>query len=517
MNMKKIIYLLVAGLAINSCNNLDLVPLDKLPANSYYKTSAEFDGAMFAAYSSIQDFWGTSTETLSEFGEYWKITVTVTDDAKAEPGSDNISKNADNLNINAGDIPFAAIYTQIYEGIYRCNTVLEHLALKTELTDAQKSQFEGEAKFLRAFFHFEALKLWGTPPLVLATPTSLANLAVPNATKDELFVQILADFNDAFAKLPAVWDAGNTGRATMWAAKAYIGKVNMWKNDMDGAITAFEAVIGSNKYKLLNTGNPAKDLEDVFAFDNENNAESIFEIQFGGPHSDDNIWVFDDTHSESFKASQGTGRSWFWDAGNYNATEGAPGGKLGYWTPTQDLVNAFEPGDARLSSFIWRNGDTYYVWNSGIVSLPYNPAWSSTGYNVKKYSGKRNVVAGAFSGNNQASFNNERIYRFAEMKLLYAEALIAKGRTAEATIQVNDIRNRAGLGNLVGTATLADVIHERRVELCFEPHRWFDITRMGLGPALFGADWNNKFNVYPIPQSEIDRTHGLIKQTDPGY
>jgi hypothetical protein len=303
----------------------------------------------------------------------------------------------------------------------------------------------------------------------------------------------------------------------MWAAKAYIGKVNMWKNDMDGAITAFEAVIGSNKYKLLNTGNPAKDLEDVFAFDNENNAESIFEIQFGGPHSDDNIWVFDDTHSESFKASQGTGRSWFWDAGNYNATEGAPGGKLGYWTPTQDLVNAFEPGDARLNSFIWQNGDTYYVWNSGIVSLPYNPAWSSTGYNVKKYSGKRNVVAGAFSGNNQASFNNERIYRFAEMKLLYAEALIAKGRTAEATTQVNDIRSRAGLANLAGAATLADVIHERRVELCFEPHRWFDITRMGLGPALFGADWNNKFNVYPIPQSEIDRTHGLIKQTDPGY
>src|SRR5260221_14598963 len=213
MNMKKIIYLIVAGLAINSCNNLDLVHLDKLPANSFYKSSADFDGAMFATYSSIQDFWGTSTETLSEFGEYWKITVTVTDDAKAEPGSDTKSKNADNLNFNAADIPFAAIYTQIYEGIFRCNTVLEHLALKTELTDAQKSQFEGEAKFLLAFFHFEVLDLWGTPPLVLATPTSLANLAVPNATKDELFVQILADFNDAFAKLPAVWDAGNTGRA----------------------------------------------------------------------------------------------------------------------------------------------------------------------------------------------------------------------------------------------------------------------------------------------------------------
>ena len=178
MTMKKILFLFIVFLSFDSCNNLDLVPLDKLPADSYYKTAAEFDGAMFAAYSTIQDFWGTSTETLGEMGEYWKITVTITDDAVAEPGSDGISKNADNLNINASDKPFAAVYTQIYEGIYRCNTVLEHLELENELTDAEKNQFEGEAKFLRAFFHFEALKLWGTPPLVLETPKSLSKLAV---------------------------------------------------------------------------------------------------------------------------------------------------------------------------------------------------------------------------------------------------------------------------------------------------------------------------------------------------
>ena len=84
------------------------MPLDKLPADSYYKTAAEFDGAMFAAYSTIQDFWGTSTETLGELGEYWKITVTITDDAMQNQAQISISKNADNLNINAGDIPFAA-------------------------------------------------------------------------------------------------------------------------------------------------------------------------------------------------------------------------------------------------------------------------------------------------------------------------------------------------------------------------------------------------------------------------
>lgn len=516
--MKKIIFLIVICLAINSCNNLDLVPLDKLPSNSYYKTAAEFDGAMFAAYSTIQDFWGTSSETLGEFGEYWKITVTITDDMTAEPGSDNESRNADNLNINAGDKPFGAIYTQIYEGIYRSNTVLEHLAMENELTLAEKTLYEGEAKFLRAFFHFEALKLFGTPPLVLVTPKSLAELSFTNATKDELFTAILADFNTAFTNLPAAWDAGNTGRATKWAAKAFIGKVNVWKNDMPAAVTAFGDVIANGPYQLIDTNNPEKDLEDVFALDNENNVESIFEIQFGGPHSDDNIWVFDDTHSESFKASQGTGRSWFWDAGNFDAPEGAPGGKLGFWMPTQDLVDAFENNDERLSSFIYQTGDKYYVWSGGATEVDYDPLWSSTGYTVKKYGGQRNVVSGAFSGNEQGNFNNERIFRFAELKLLYAEALLTTN-PALATQQVNDVRDRAGLPDLAGTATLADIQQEKRVELCFEPHRWFDIVRWDIGATIFPGDWDPKFKVFPFPQSEIDRTKGSSQKIsqNPGY
>ena len=522
--MKKILAIVVVFLMFNSCNNLDLVPLDKLPADQYYKTAAEFDGGMFAAYSSIQDFWGTSTETLGEFGEYWKITDVINDDVQAQPDADGESRNADNLNIRASEKPYGAIYTQIYEGIYRCNTVLEHIDMENELTDAEKKLYEGEAKFLRAFFHFEAVKLWGTPPLVLATFKDLSNLSVPNATKDALYAQILDDFNVAFTNLPVKWDADNTGRATKWAARAYIGKVNVWKGDMPAAVVALKDAVdngegAAGKYALIDTDDPAQDLEDVFAFDNENNVECVFEVQFGGPHSDDNVWVFDDTHSESFKASQGTGRSWFWDAGNFAATEGAPGGKLGYWVPTQDLVDEFEANDARLPAFIYQDGDEYYVWNSEVVSQPFNPEWSATGYVVKKYAGQRNSVGGDFSGNNQGNFNNERTFRVAELKLLYAEALIATGDPGEAANQINDIRNRAGLPDLPGAATLADVQHEKRVELCFEAHRWFDLVRWGLGPTIFPTTWDNKYVVFPYPQTEIDRTRGTkgeIKQNT-GY
>ncbi|MDN5210549.1 RagB/SusD family nutrient uptake outer membrane protein [Fulvivirgaceae bacterium BMA12] len=502
--MKKMASLLVVFMILNSCNDLDLLPLDRVTTATFYQTRSDFDGAIFAAYSSIQDFWGTSTETLSERGEFWKITMTITDDvaADANAGADQISRDIDNLFIRASDIPFAAIYTQIYEGILRTNLVLENLESENQLTAAEKTAFEGEAKFLRAFFHFQALKMFGTPPLAIEVKKDLNDLALPNATQDALFTQILDDFAVAASNLPESWDGGNTGRATSWAARSFIGKVNVWREDWPAAVAAFEEVVNMGPYALEPT------YEDVFAFDNENNAESIFEVQYGGPFSDDNLWVFDDTHSENFKASQGTGRGWYWDASN-----GAPGGKLGWWPPTQDLVDAYEPGDERFGISIYQNGDMYYT---TFTSLPYDPTWSSTGFTIKKYRGERNIDPANHAPNQQADFNNERWFRFAELKLLYAEALLESNNAGDATIQINDIRARAGLPDLAGTATMADLQQEKRIELAFEPHRWFDIVRWGIGPQVFGAAWDNRFEVFPFPQSEIDRSNGLLEQNT-GY
>ncbi len=505
--MKKI-YVFIAilcFLGVFSCNDeLDLEPLDRITQNSFYKTRANFDGAIFAAYSSIQDFWGTSTETLSERGEFWKITMTITDDVAADNvNADGISQDVDNLQIRASDVPYAAVYTQIYEGIFRANVVLQNLEGDNELTAEDKTILDAEAKFLRAWFHFQAMKLFGTPPLATEVLTDINNLALPNATQDELFTAILADLNTAAAGLPDAWDSGNTGRATAWAAKSYIGKVNVWKQDWAAAITAFEDVIQNGPYMLLS------DYESVFAFDNENNAESIFEVQYGGPFSDDNLWVFDDTHSENFKASQGTGRGWYWDAGN-----GAPGGKLGWWAPTQDLVDAFEPGDTRAATIFYQDGDMYYT---TFTSLPYDTEWSSTNFTLKKYRGEINTVPANHSPNEQADFNNERWFRFSELKLLYAEALIESSRGPEAITQIDDIRLRAGLAILPGGADpLLAMQQEKRVELALEPHRWFDITRWDLGSQIFGAAWDDKFTVFPFPQSEIDRSDGLLTQNS-GY
>jgi len=491
-----------------SCNKLDLQPLDRVTTENYYKTAADFDGAIFAAYSSIQDFWGTSTETLSEAGEFWKISLVSTDDVAADPRrADGRALDIDRLLIRASDIPYAALYTQVYEGILRSNLVIENAAKENQLTDEQKVQFVAEAKFLRAFFHFLALQTWGTPPLVLEVKKDLNNLGSPNASKEELFAAILADLQAAYAGLPPTWDDANLGRATKWTARAFEGKVNVWKEDWTAAITAFEDVKQNGPYQLM------PDYEDAFDFQKENGPESIFEVQFGGPFSDDNIWVFDDTHSEAFKASQGIARVNYWDPGG-----DAPGGHQGAFVPTQNLVDEFEPGDPRLLSSVYKQGDTYYtIDGSKIAAIPYDSAWSSTHYSIKKYMGIRNAKTADYSPNSQSQFNNERWYRYAEMLLLYAESLIKVGRSAEAIDIINNqIRKRVNMPPTPIADPMAALMHEKRVEMAFEPHRWFDITRWGIGAQVFGSKWNDKYKVFPFPQSEVDRSKGLLKQNE-GY
>jgi len=509
----------LASIAIvQACNNLDLQPLDKVTTTTFYKTPADFDGAIFSSYSSIQDLWGTSTETLNERGEFWGITLATTDDVTingkaSNQGDLNKARDLDNLFFRAADVPFAAAYTQIYEGILRANLVIEASNNPNQLTAEQKTRVVAEAKFLRGFFHFLALQMWGTPPLVTEVKKDINNLASPNATKDQLYAAILKDFQDAYAGLPASWDASNLGRASKWTARAFEGKVNVWKKDWKAAITAFEDVRKNGTYKLYNgNANKIDNYEDAFDFLKENGSESIFEVQYGGPFSDDNLWVFDDTHSEAFKASQGTGRVWYWNA---SGDAGAPGGGLGWYVPTQNLVDEFEPGDPRLEAAIYKAGDLYY--NKGEGTTPFSSAWSSTGYGIRKYFGKRNSVAAAYAPNGQAGFNNERYFRYAEMLLLYAEALIEDGRTTEGLAIINnEVRARVGLGATKIADARKALRHEKRVEMAFEPHRWFDITRWGIGAEVFGSKWNDRYNVFPFPLSEISRSNGLLKQND-GY
>ena len=272
----------------------------------------------------------------------------------------------------------------------------------------------------------------------------------------------------------------------------------------DEAIVAFEDVEKNAGYEL------EADYEGIFAVTNENNKESVFEVQFGGPYSDDNSWILDDNGNEDFKSTQGTSRQSFFVA----LTDA---GANRWFVPTRKLKDLFdeEPGDKRLdASLYYKEGEDYTVYGTGdnqmipgvfTTALTGPTSLSPTGLAIKKYLGSKNTDVAYYRQG--VSFNNERFFRYPELLLLHAEALLSGGapkggsiyQTADACI--NTTRNRAGLSNLSG-ATMAQLQKEKQKELCFEPARYFDMIRWNIGGA----------KVFPFPQDEIDRNHGSLVQ-----
>lgn len=497
---------------IVSCNKLNLTPLDKTTTATFYTKKSDFDGGIFAAYSSMQDFWAINSATSfggkNGWGSFWVVSMLASDDAEFNTSQGNNAsdvQDVDALNLKANNRFIFTMYAETYEGINRANIVLEAVENgKNDLTDAEKKAVVAEAKFIRGFFHFIAAQMWKTAPIVTETAKSLQQ-TYKNSDPKALLEASLDDFKAAATDLPASWGADNTGRATKWAARAYEGKVNVWLQKWNEAVEAFEDVEKNSGLDLL------PDYEDVFAAPNENNKESIFEVQFGGPYSDDNNWILDDNGNEDFKSTQGISRPYLFVAR-------VDAGSNRWFVPSTKLKNLFdeEPGDKRLDAALYyKDGEDYTVYNSGgnevtpgtfTTVLPPDPrSQSSTGLAIKKYFGSKNTDVAYYR--NAVSFNNERFYRYSEMLLLHAEALLSGGtpkgisayQTADACI--NKTRNRAGLPNITG-ATLVQLQKEKQKELCFEPARYFDMIRWNIGGA----------KIFPFPQDEIDRNRGNLVQ-----
>ncbi len=500
---------ILGGVAIfTACNKLDLKPLDRLTAENYYTTQGDFDAAAFAAYSSMQDMYSVDAKGLltGSWGTWWAAILSPTDDIAINASSGHQgdggwseARNLDNGVFQATNRHIGALYSEVYAGINRANILLEQINNgKNSLTAAQRTQYTAEGKFIRGFFTFLAAECWGPAPLV--TQSSSGPTTYTNSVQDTLYSRAARDFNDAYQGLPTTWSTDMRGRATKYAARAFEGKAYVWLKRWQQAVVAFEDVEANGGYSLVSNFNSN------FTSPGENNAESIFEVQFGGPTGQDNGWVFDSFDSENFKASQGVARVWFYQM-DYESF--GTGNRMGWYVPTQSLVNEFTayPNDNRYNQTIYHDStQVYYTVNNGVVSSRrYTSAissLSSTTYTMAKYL----MDPTGFYINN-VSGNNERFYRYSEMLLLHAEALLSGGSAGgvgpyqSAASLVNATRARAGLAALA-TVTTADMRSEKRKELAFEPARYFDMIRWGIGGA----------KIFPFPQSEIDRNLGSLKQ-----
>jgi len=526
--MKKILVTTAAVLSMavlfTKCNKqLDLQPLGELTAQTFYQTESDFEAASLSPYATMLTFY------FDQSGSGWYTAMLLPDDDVTVRSNENNDNEDFNWLPIDGDL--TSIWETCYKGVQRANLVIEQLPKATKFANpATKVRFEAEARFMRAYFNFILAVNWGTPPIARNVVTSLEDARMPNSKPGEMWDFIAEDFTFAKQNLPATWNNANTGRATRGAASGFLGKMLMyraqWENKRElytAADAEFSSIIASSTYSLL------PNFSNNFALNAENNAESLFEIQFA--FGRDNNWFPNENGGGS-----GNGRYIMWRAACElgNCAQGANAVGYGLVHVVSPLQNAFETNDPRRVQTIFREGDPFPA--SGTPVFRAN--WSVTGSTPAKYIlGDRTGVEVTGWQPNMGT-NNERILRFADVLLMSAECKLL-GTTENisgAAELINRVRRRADPTSLIllprSAASTRDqmvrfLMHERRVELALESHRYNDLVRwhragliniknsIDFGRTPANSNWNVRHLLKPIPQRELDLNTNLVQ--NPGY
>ncbi len=477
--MKKITILVgLLTLSLTACQDkfLDLAPVSSINTSTYYQTQSDILTALNGAYGALQ--------FAGQYGQYYVLTEIPSDDTyPVLSGTVTDQDQLDKFYLITTNPYTLAAWTDGYRGIYRCNTVIGRIAGIT-MPETLKNRVIGEAKFLRALMYFNLVRFFGDVPLILTEITDpLQGYDYGRTPVADVYAQIIKDLSEAEAVLPAAYTGADVGRSTSGAAKSLLGNVYLTQKNYASALSKLKEVIDAGTYSLL------PNYADLFKPANKNSKESIFEVQYK-------------------KGNIGEGSNY---ANNYAPTNSGNAviafGGGGNNIPTADLESSYEPGDLRKAVSL----ATSYVNASGV---------KVDAYYIKKYADPPVVV--------NDSEDDWYVLRYADVLLMYAETLNETGKTTDALTYLNQVRKRAGLANKTIT-TQADMRlaleQERRVELAFEGHRWFDLVRTNRAIPVLNAKaaaigiktpLTTTNLLFPIPQSQIDINPGKITQ-NPGY
>ena len=491
MKVTKILLLLVL-LANLSCSDdfLDRQPLDTINTENYPANGDELVTIVNGAYQPMQ------RPKLYNMRMWTTDIIAGNSIVGAGGGTDGIeTTNMANFVTSTDNAGALDLWRGPWPGILMSNIVLDAAPNLENISDEIRDRSMGEAYFLRAHYYNILATFFGDVPLVTEPQSSDDNLLPSRDPVSEVNAQIINDLNQAAELLPIKSSYGNEnlGRAPKGAAYALLAKVHLRLGNYQEALNAATEV--ENLGYQLNSN-----YADNFSIHTENSIESIFEVQYAADAGED-FWSDDNQSSwtSPFMGPRGA---------NFVA------GGYGWNQPTQEFVSQYEDGDLRKDITILYEGAPLFD------GKEYDPDYSSTGFNVRKF-----LVPLSEVPTYDNSPLNFPVLRFADILLVKAEALNELGQTAEAEEYINLVRNRAGLDdiqNLNQTDFREAVLKERRLELAFEGHRWLDLIRVNNGQYaldfLHSIGKNNatqKHLLFPIPQIEIDRNPNLVQ--NPGY
>lgn len=451
--------LMITSLVISSCKKsfLDIGPEATINGSKFFSTEAEILQAVNGAYSTLRTLGVNSYWVFGEMRSDNTANFEINTGGEQRELIDQFLIIATNENVRS-------FWQQSYIGISRCNDVLDHIATVSMPDDAKK-RYTGEIKFLRAFYYFQLVRQFGGVPLRITSIQSASNsLSGGRATKEKIYELILSDLEVAVKSLPSSYTGKDLGRATQGAARMLRAEVLMTQKKFTEALADLQ-LMKTLGYNLLTS------YKSIFDTKNKNNAESIFEIQYLGSQpslASNFMYTFAPAESGS------------------NVT-GDPGTALifssGWNTPTTDLINAYESGDLRKNASMSMG----YLRNGVFVNAPH----------VIKYN--HGFV------NRGNTDNNFPVYRYADAMLLIAECLNETGGLNAESFDILDrLRTRAGLlplnrGSITTQASLRQAIEkERRLELAFENHRWYDLVRTGRAVEVMNAHGIQEKALKPI-------------------
>ncbi|WP_161541745.1 RagB/SusD family nutrient uptake outer membrane protein [Rhodothermus marinus] len=448
--------LLVGGLSACGEDFTMLAPPSQKNAADFYQTPEDFQQAIFGVYDALQQR-GTFNMGYWIAGEMRSDNTDAGDDVTGLAAQLAALDTFDELPTNDYAL---AIWADSYRGVARANVILARLPA-ADLPADLKALYEGEALFLRSLFYYYLAQIFCNIPLILDETTS-PDQPVNQVPASEVYAQLMQDLTRAEELLPVRYPQGQEGRATKGAAATLLAKVYLIVGDRGRAATVLRRIIDNYGYQLV------PDYADLWGPENENNPESIFEVQYkAGGFGEGSPFV------DQFVP---------WST----ATSGQTGNR-----PTLDMQQAYEEGDLRFMISM----DTSYVDADGETQ--------QARY-IKKYISQPFALFDAE--------NNFIVFRYADVLLMLAEAL---GESPEAYALINQVRQRAGLPP-IGPDTPGTfeekLLHERRVELAFENHRWFDLLRFGRAMDVMQAKGFRPKQCFPIPQREIDVSHGVLQQ-----
>jgi hypothetical protein len=479
------IALLSTAIFTTSCKKsfLDVDPQGQQPAQQFWKTEADATKAVNAIYANLRTWENVAFPALA-------IESIASDEADkgSTPTDAAFFDLYENFTVTTSEGSLQSFWTGQYRNITLCNQVINNIPGIT-MSETLKARYIAEAKFVRAYSYFRLVRAYGDVPLRLDLPSDPANYILPRSTKADVYKFIEQDLTDAATTLPQAYGSVDLGRATKGAALGMHAKVALYQKKWSDVLAFSNQVIALG-YSLF------PDFEKGFRTANENNVESLFEIQA------ELVPGNADASNSQYSQVQGVA--------------GVPAGGWGFNVPSSVLAAAFETGDPRRDATIIFRGETTPQ-GDVIPTTVVNPM-----YNQKSYVPFSEYV----SGFNQGAQQNIRVLRFADVLLMNAEAANELGSPAQALTSLNKVRTRArkGLTGILPDVTTTDqttlraaIYKERQVELAMESDRYFDVLRQGRAAEVFGPKgWTQKNIVWPIPQNEIDLSGGVLTQ-NAGY